>query len=204
MIKMLTGILPKELQLMLQSPTEIAKVGHCGCRRLHLFVGGSLPLPGVSTQMAAKGVGDLTCLSSCSQWATDLIRVDIYSSSSLLGGKRGVLHWPLKVPWRIRHCYPQKSATWLLFTSFLPFLASTACSSTGVPGVTCQINPLAFKSLSQDLLLGESKLRQGHADKYQQRSLEIQLILVIRGSPSLTSLALWQSQKRFVLVLAAP
>ena len=118
MIKMLTGILPKELQLMLQSPTEIAKVGHCGCCHLHLFVGGSLPLPGVSTQMAAKGVGDLTCLSSCSQWATDLIRVDIYSSSSLLGGKRGVLHWSLKVPWRIRHCYPQRSATWLLFTSF--------------------------------------------------------------------------------------
>lgn len=93
MIKMLTGILPKELQLMLQlqRPTEIAKVGHCGCHRLHLFVGGSLPLPGVSNQMAAKGLGDLTHLSTCSQWATDLIGVDIYSSSLLLRGKWGVL-----------------------------------------------------------------------------------------------------------------
>ena len=116
MIKMLTGILPKELQLMLQGPTGITKVGHFGCRHLHLFVGGSLSWPGVSTQVAAKGVGDLTRLSSCSQWATDLIGVGIYSSSSLLGGGNGVLYSDprrsLAEPGTVTH---KSSAAWQCF-----------------------------------------------------------------------------------------
>ena len=62
MIKTLTVILPRELQLMIQGPAGITKVGHCGCHRLHLFVEGSLSLAGVgSASMAAESVGELTC-----------------------------------------------------------------------------------------------------------------------------------------------